>query len=174
MQKINKLFAVSAALILAGFSSASLAADKIAVVDMARAIFSSTVAQQRVKEAEGGADFVALKAKYESSAADLQAMAKEAESKRMTWSQEQAAEHAKKMEYAKADAELTMRKLKAESQQLQQRVLQELGPKAGEALREIMKEEGITVLLKAEAVIDVLPESDITGKVANRLNQKTK
>ena len=78
-------------------SMAAVAADKIAVVDIARAIFSSNMAQARLKEAETGADFVALRAKYESSTADLQALAKEAETKRMTWSQEQAQSHQKKM-----------------------------------------------------------------------------
>lgn len=149
------------------------AEEKIAVVDMARAIFSSDVAQKRLKEAEASADFVAVKAKYESAAADLQALAKEAESKRMTWSQEQGAEHQKKMEYAKADAELAYRKIQSESQQLQQSVMQELGPRAKEALQEVVKERSVTVLLKADSVILYRPEIDITAAVSERLNQKT-
>ncbi|MAE03495.1 MAG: hypothetical protein CMK25_04505 [Porticoccaceae bacterium] len=152
----------------------AIAADKVAVVDIARAIFGSDAAQAKLKQAEQGADFVSLKAKYESSAADLQALAKEAESKRLTWSQEQAVEHQKKMEYAKADAELAGRKIQAEQQQLQQSILQELGPKAQEALQEVVKEEGVTILLRAESVMIASPESNLTAKVADRLNQKTK
>ena len=38
-------------------STVAIAEDKIAVVDIARAIFSSNLAQQRLKEAETGADF---------------------------------------------------------------------------------------------------------------------
>ncbi|MFQ3257001.1 MAG: outer membrane protein [Porticoccaceae bacterium] len=151
----------------------AVAADKIAVVDIARAIFGSKAAQESLKQAEQGADFVALKAKYEGSAADLQALAKEAETKRLTWSQEQAAEHQKKMEYAKADAELAGRKIQGEQKQLQQRIMQQLGPKAQEALQEVIKEEGVTILLRAESVLMSSPESNITAKVADRLNQKT-
>jgi outer membrane protein len=155
-------------------STVAIAEDKIAVVDIARAIFSSNLAQQRLKEAETGADFVSLKAKYESSAADLQSLAKEAESKRMTWSQEEAQAHQKKMEYAKADAELAGRKIQAEQQQLQQSIMQELGPVAQQALQEVVQEEGVTILLRADAVMLAGPESNLTAKVADRLNKKTK
>ena len=151
----------------------AVAAEKIAVVDIARAIYGSKAAQESLKQAEQSADFVALKAKYEGSAADLQALAKEAETKRLTWSQEQAAEHQKKMEYAKADAELAGRKIQGEQKQLQQRIMQQLGPKAQEALQEVIKEEGITILIRAESVLMSSPESNITAKVADRLNQKT-
>jgi Skp family chaperone for outer membrane proteins len=71
-------------------SVGAVAEEKIAVVDIARAIFGSNAAQESLRQAEQGADFVSLKAKYEGSAADLQSLAKEAESKRLTWSQEQA------------------------------------------------------------------------------------
>tara|TARA_B110000093_G_scaffold167906_1_gene194543 strand:+ start:72 stop:587 length:516 start_codon:yes stop_codon:yes gene_type:complete len=151
----------------------AVAADKIAVVDIARAIYGSKAAQESLKQAEQSADFVALKAKYEGSAADLQALAKEAETKRLTWSQEQAAEHQKKMEYAKADAELAGRKIQGEQKQLQQSIMQQLGPKAQEALQEVIKEEGVTILLRAESVLMSSPESNLTAKVADRLNQKT-
>ena len=173
---MHNLKAVVLALVV-GFSGtvsmAAVAAEKIAVVDIARAIFSSNMAQARLKEAETSADFVALKAKYESSTADLQALAKEAESKRMTWSQEQALEHQKKMEYAKADAELAGRKIQSEQQQLQQKIMQEIGPKAQEALQEVVQEEGVTMLLKIDSVLLAGPESNLTAKVADRLNKKT-
>ena len=83
----------------------------------------------------------------------LQSLAKEAESKRMTWSQEEAQAHQKKMEYAKADAELAGRKIQAEQQQLQQSIMQELGPVAQQALQEVVQEEGVTILLRADAVM---------------------
>ena len=154
-------------------SMAAVAAEKIAVIDITRAMFSSNMAQARLKEAETGADFVALRAKYESSTADLQSLAKEAESKRMTWSQEQALAHQKKMEYAKADAELAGRKIQAEQQQLQQKIMQEVGPTAQAALQEVVAEEGVTILLKRESTLLYSPESDLTAKVADRLNKKS-
>ena len=117
MGNMKALVVVVLASLFAVAPVSAVAADKIAVVDIARAIFGSKAAQESLKQAEQSADFVALKAKYEGSAADLQALAKEAETKRLTWSQEQAAEHQKKMEYAKADAELAGRKIQGEQKQ---------------------------------------------------------
>ena len=78
------------------------------------------------------------------------------------------------MEYAKADAELAGRKIQAEQQQLQQSIMQELGPVAQQALQEVVQEEGVTILLRADAVMLAGPESNLTAKVADRLNKKTK
>lgn len=154
-------------------ASADTLSEKIAVVDARIAIFSSTAAQSALKTFEESADFISLKAKYESSSADFQAMAKEAETKRLTWSPEELAEHQKKMSYVKADAELAIQKITSEQKQLEQRVLQDLAPLVEQALQEIVKEEGITVLLRAESVLLATAEASITEKVANRIDAKS-
>lgn len=155
-------------------SSADSPPVKYAVVDARVAIFSSAAAQSALKSFEESADFIALKAKYESASADFQAMAKEAETKRLTWSQEELAEHQKKMSYVKADAELAIQKITSEQKQLEQRVLKGLAPLVEQALQEIVKEEGITVLLRAESVLLATPETSITEKVADRIDAKSK
>ena len=147
--------------------------DKIAVIDMQQAMFASNYAQNMAKEGTESADFVALRAKAESSAADLQAMAKEAETKRLTWSTEEAAEHQKKMSYTKADYDLAVQKIQGEQQQLQQKIMQELTPQFQEALSEVAKGEGITLLLRRESVIIADPKNDLTAKVVDKLNQIT-
>ncbi len=155
-------------------SVAVVAEDKVAVIDVNTAIFASAAAQARIKESVESADFVALKAKLDGASADFQALAKEAESKRLTWSQDEAAAHQKKMEYVKADAELASRKIQAEQQQLQQRVQQEFMPQLQVAIQEVVAEEGITVLIRQEAVIMAAPASNLTGKVIDRLNNPSK
>ena len=154
-------------------ASLALSEDKIAVIDMQQAMFASNYAQNVVKEASESADFVALRAKAESSASDLQAMAKEAETKRLTWSTEEAAEHQKKMSYTKADYDLAVQKIQGEQQQLQQKIMQELTPQFQEALSEVAKSEGITLLLRRESVIIADPKNDLTAKVVDKLNQIT-
>ena len=147
--------------------------DKIAVIDMQQAMFASNYAQNMAKEASESSDFVALRAKAESSAADLQAMVKEAETKRLTWSTEEAAEHQKKMSYTKADYDLAVQKIQGEQQQLQQKIMQELTPQFQEALNEVAKSEGITLLIRRESVIIANPKNDLTAKVVDKLNQIT-
>ncbi len=147
---------------------------KIAVVDFGKAIFGSEVAKTRLKQVQGESDYAALQAKYENTVADMKALQKEVESKSLTWSAEQTGEAQKKMEFLRADLELTTRKVQAEQKALQSSIVQELRPKAGEALQELIKEEGIVLLINAEAVVTVAVELDLTSKLTDRLNQKTK
>lgn len=147
---------------------------KIFVVDFGKAISGTEVAKTRLKQVQGESDYAALQAKYENTVADMKALQKEVESKGMTWSEEQTAEAQKKMEFLRADLELTTRKVQAEQKALQSSIVQELRPKAGEALQELIKEEGIVLLINAEAVVTVAGELDLTSKLTDRLNQKTK
>ena len=91
----------------------------------------------------------------------------------MTWSTEEAAEHQKKMSYAKADYDLAVQKIQGEQQQLQQKIMQELSPQFQEALSEVANSEGITLLLRRESVIIANPKNDLTAKVVDKLNQIT-
>ena len=159
--------------LVSSFSFSVFAEDKIAVIDMQRAIFASDFAQGRVKEFQESADVVALNASIEGSAADLKAMQEEAEAKSMTWSAEQTAGHQKKMSYAKADYDLAVKKIQGEQQQLRQQIPQEIGAQFQEALSQVITEEGVTLLFRAESVIIASPENNLTAKVVDRLNQLT-
>lgn len=173
--KIFGLMAISAFISAVSLPAvAESASTKIAVVDARVAIFSSAAAQATLKEFEESADFISLKAKYESASADFQAMAKESETKRFTWSADKLAEHQKKMGYVKADAELAIQKLSTEQKQLEQRILQNLAPLVEQALQEIVNEESISILLRAESVLLAAPEASITAKVADRIDAKSK
>jgi len=155
------------------YSGGAMAEGGIAVVDVARAIFSTNIAKQRQEELQSASDFSTQQAKYDSLGADMKALQKEVEGKAMTLSQEQAAEYQKKMEYLRADIELVSRKLQAEIKDLQNRIMQELQPKALEAVKELVAEEEITLLLQREAVISATPDMDLTSKLIARLNNKT-
>lgn len=161
-------------LVAALFTTSTFAQDKIAVVDLGAAIFGSEIAQKRQKELQARSEYAALQAKYDSTAADIKAMQKEAEAKSMTWSEEQKTEFQKKMEYMRADIELTARKLESEVRGLQNSIVRELQPKALEAIQELVTQEGITVLLRSDAVLMAKPELNLTAKLTEKLNAKTK
>jgi len=161
-------------LVLGSFSSALMAETKIGVVDLGAAIFGSEVAQKRLKELQQGSEYTKLQAKYDSTAADITALKKDADAKSMTWSDEQKSEFQKQMEYMRADIELTARKLESEVRGLQNSIAKELQPKALEALQELVTQEGIDVLIRADAVLMAKPELNITAKLTERLNKKTK
>tara|TARA_E500000178_G_C16842808_1_gene671393 strand:- start:186 stop:728 length:543 start_codon:yes stop_codon:yes gene_type:complete len=159
------------AITLICFSSSILAEEKIVVFDASTAIMASKPAQAQIKGALERSDIVALKAKIEGLAADLQGLEKEAESKRLTWSKEDLAEHNKKREYARADYELAGRKYQAETQQIQQAIVQEFQPKTEAALKLVIEAEKITLVLRREAIIHFSPKLDITAKVVDLMNK---
>ena len=162
-------------LLVASLFSFTVAAEtEIAVVDFVTAIFGSDAAQDMQKKFQMESSFVNLQAKLESTQADMKALQQDAEKKNLTWSKEDANEFQKKMEYLRADGELASRKLKAEIKDFQSSVVQELRPKAEEALKELLEEEGITLLLSREAVVVVSPELNVTPKLTDRINKKTK
>lgn len=169
MRILNLVLVAAIALI----STTALAETKIGVVDLGAAIFGSEIAKSRQQELQKGSDYGQLQAKYDSTAADIKALQKNAEDKSMTWSEDQKVEYQKKMEYLRADIELTARKLESEVRGLQNSIVKELQPKALEALQELVTQEGITVLIRADAVLMAKPELNITAKLTERLNSKT-
>jgi outer membrane protein len=165
--------------VVVGFTSSLFAAEgqsaggNIAVVDFGKAIFGTEVAKARMKQKKGESEFATLQGKYESTVSEMKALKKEIDTQGMTWSQEQVADAQKKMEYLRADLELITRKIQGDQQALQNSIVQELRPKAGEALQELIEEEGIVLLLSSEAVVTAAPSLDVTAKLTDRLNKKT-
>lgn len=169
MRNLKALIFVMATLIC----GAAAAEAKIAVVDLGTAIFSSKTAQQRQEELRAESDYASLQAQFDSTKADIESLQKDAEGKRMTWSEEQKQDFQKRMEYLQADLELTGRKLEQEVRDLQNKIVRELQPKALEALQELVEEENVTILLRSDAVLMANPELNLTERVTQRLNQKT-
>ena len=167
----TRFFAVVALALMAMGASAQ---DKIAVVDVNAAIFSSNAAKVKLEAFQKNSEYVSLKAKFDSATADLQALGKEWDSKSVTWSAEQKAEHQKKMEYINADRELAARKIKAETQNMQQQVMQEIGPVAEKALQDLVKSEGVSLLLPREAVLWAAADKTLTAKLLDKINAAAK
>lgn len=168
MFKIKSAFVLAIALLAAPLA---MAADKVVVFDLQSAILNTDIAKKRVEEMQANAEFASLKAKFETLRADLQKMAKDAEKNGVTWSPEQAAEHRKKMEYSRADLELVAKKLQAEQKATAQRVMEELGPKAQAALKDVIAAEGIGLVLSTQTAYYAEPSLDITAKVTEKLNK---
>ncbi len=167
----SRLVAVMmAALLSLGASSA--VAEKIAVVDIGRAIFNTDSAKARLKQMQAKPEYAAMQARYESIGADIKALHKEMETSRLTASAEKNAEYQKKMEYLQADLELVARKLETEIKTLQGEIMKELQPKVLAVVQELVKQEKVTLLLPREVVIYAPPETDLTAKFIERLNKK--
>ncbi|MBB3167856.1 OmpH family outer membrane protein [Simiduia aestuariiviva] len=168
MSKLNSILILTVALLAAPLA---MAADKVVVFDLQSAILNTDVAKKRMQDMQANSEFASMQAKFESLRAELQKMAKEAEKNGVTWNQEQAAEHRKKMEYARADLELVVKKLQAERNATAQRVMEELNPKAQVALKDVISAEGIGLVLSTQTAYYAEPSLDITAKVTEKLNK---
>jgi len=164
---IRKILATVA---LLAFANIALA-GKIAVFNPESALMATNAAAKTIEKLKGNAEYAQMTAQAESLQADLKAMAKEAETKGMTWSQDEAAAHRKKMEYVQADLQLAAKKVQAENQAVVSKLAKDLQPKMDAALSEIMKAQDIDVILRPQAVIKVNSAIDITRAVVDAMNK---
>ncbi|WP_045860632.1 OmpH family outer membrane protein [Teredinibacter purpureus] len=164
---IRKIIAVVALLAAANVAFAG----KIAIFNHENAIMATQAASQAVEKLKADAGYARMMTQIESLQADLKALAKESESKGITWSQEQVASHRKKMEYVQADLQLVAKKIQAENAAVINKLAQEFQPKMQGVLDTIMKADGIDIVLRPQSVYTVMPELDITAKVTAGLDK---
>ncbi|WP_075186720.1 OmpH family outer membrane protein [Teredinibacter haidensis] len=164
---IKKILAVGALLVMANMAFAG----KIAIFNHESAMMGTKQAAQAIEKLKANAEYNQMMTQIESLQADLKGLAKEAETNGMTWSQEKMAEHRKKMEYVQADLQLAAKKIQGENAAVINKLAQEFQPKLKAVLDEIMKADGIDVILRPQAVYTVMPALDITAKVTAALDK---
>lgn len=168
MSKLFKLSIVVLALALPGLGWAQ---GKIAVVDLQEAILQTDLAQKRLQEIRDQDDFKADKAEFERLKKELDELVKKFQKDAAVMSQEQQAAARQKLASKQADLEHVVGKVQQTEQVAAQALLQEMGPKVQEVLREIITADGIGLLLQRGAVIHAESSYSITAKVTDKLNQ---
>lgn len=166
-------FKTFAALVVSTFISCSAFAEgKVVVFNFEKAILSTEAAKKASASLSADPEFAALQAKYEGLIAELQALREEQQTKGITWDANQQAEHRKNVEYKRADLELAQKKLQAEQNAAVRGLLQEFETKTKTALEEVIKAQGISVVLNSSQVYFVDPAADITALVTEKLNKQ--
>lgn len=168
MSKLFKLSIVVLALALPGLGWAQ---GKIAVVDLQEAILQTDLAQKRLQEIRDQDDFKADKAEFERLKKELDELVKKFQKDAAVMSQEQQAAARQKLASKQADLEHVVNKVQQTEQVAAQALLQEMGPRVQEVLREIITADGIGLLLQRGAVIHAESSYSITAKVTDKLNQ---
>ncbi len=168
MKHIMKLLVVGIFMCAAGMSHA---ATNVVIVNLQNAILSSDHAQKKLEALRNDSDYSAMQAKLESLKADLEALRKEGESKGMTWSADQVAEHRKQMESVGSDLQYTAKKMQAEQQSVMQNIMQEMQPKVEKALNAVVKAEGADLVLDSQSAYFASEKADISAKLTEQLNK---
>ena len=170
MKKLSQLLIIT--VLLSVLSPFVLAETKIAVIDLDRAVLMTKFAQQQQKKLTDNDEYKALVEKFQLLQKDLQDLEKEANTKGMTWSNEQRAEHANKVKYKSSDYQLVGKKIESQRNAAINVVKQQFGTVLKEVVNKIIEDEEITLLLNAKAVYFAVPDLNITQKVTTALDAK--
>ena len=168
----KRLLAGALLALLPALPLSAAAQGRIAVVNLDRAIIDTDLARQRLEDVRGTKDFKDNKAEYDRLTDELETLVKKLRKDAAVMSAEQQRESRKQLANKNADREHVMRKLHQSEQEVGAELLQELGPKVQEVLRELVESEGIGLLLHKNAVIHADNGYSITAKVTDKLNQK--
>ena len=164
---ISKVMMAFGLLTLSAFSFAG----KIVVFDPQQAIMQTDSAKNKMQELQKRPEYAKLIAEAEGLKADLEALSKEAESKGLTWSEDQRAEHRKSVEFVQADFQLVVQKIQKENDALLKGLLAQGQAALPAILEAIVKAEDIDIILRKEVTIVSMPAADITSKVISELNK---
>ncbi len=168
---MSKLFKLTFAVLVLALPTLGWAQGKIAVVDLQEAILQTDLAQKRLQEIRSQDDFKADKAEFERLKKELDELVKKFQKDAAVMSQEQQSAARQKLASKQADLEHVVGKVQQTEQAAAQALLQEMGPKVQEVLREIITADGIGLLLQRGAVIHAEASYSITAKVTDKLNQ---
>lgn len=168
---MSKLLKFTFAILVVALPVMGWAQDKIAVVDLQEAILQTDLAQKRLTEVRSQADYKTDKAEFDRLKKEFDELVKKFQKDAAVMSQEQQAAARQKLASKQADLEHVTGKLQQAEQSAGQALLQEMGPKVQEVLRELITSEGIGLLLQRGAVIHADASYSLTAKVTDKLNQ---
>jgi len=146
------------------------AAGAIAVIDRNRAVMETAVAKERIKSLSENADFVAKKKEYDQAVEALKALYAKAQKEAPTMSQADQADLGAKIQEKEADVKHITGKLQAAEQNLAREILQQYSPKLNQAIKSLIEEKKIGLLLPVESALYATPEYDITAEVTALIN----
>lgn len=147
------------------------AQGKTAVLNIQQAILLTEEAQSRLKDLRGQTSYKENKARLDELRKEHDDIIKKLQKDMAVMGEEEKLEQRRSIEEKRADIEHVMRKLQAAEQQLGQALVQELAPKLQQIVTDLLKTEGIGLLLNSEAVLHADNSYDITAKVTDRLNR---
>ncbi|SDJ57664.1 OmpH family outer membrane protein [Microbulbifer yueqingensis] len=152
------------------FSGAAMAQSKVAVFNLQAAIMSTEAAKSKVNALKTSSEYSKLQSTAESIRGEVQKLAEDAQKNAVTWSDEQKAEHQRKMNFKRSDFETAVKKLRAMEAQVGQEIQKTMGPKAKTALEAIIKEQNLDLVLDANSAYFAGPNVDLTAAVVKRMN----
>lgn len=152
-------------------SNLAMAEGKIAVLNPQQAIINTELAQSRLKALRAEESYKNNREELEKLAKEHDAAMAQLKKDMAVMSDEQKQAEAKKIQEKRADIKHIQSKLQAAEQELLQMIAQELSQKLQQVVSELIKSEGIGLLLNQQAAMHADSSYSITAKVTDKLNQ---
>jgi len=159
------------ALSICFFSASAMAQGKIAILNLEEAIFQTEAAKAQIEALRQTADFMKNRKEAEELRKQYEDIAAEFQKNRDVMSAEQQQEQARKVQDIQTDLEFIAKKLQASEREVAQKIMREMVPKANTVVAELIKVEGIGLLLNAQAALHADAGYSIDAKVTEKLNQ---
>lgn len=161
---------IAVVLMATAFAAQAQAAGKVAVVDRQKAILDTVVAKDKLKALRESADFVANLKERDNAVAKVKELYAKANKEGPTMSKDQQADLALKIQEKEADMKHAAKKLQAAEQVLAREILLEFNEKMMAVINDLIKEDGIGLLLGETAVLYAAGDYSITARVTEKLN----
>lgn len=166
-----RLFAVCCLLGILSPLAQAAGATKMAVLDLQAVVLMSEAGQGGMKELEKNADYTSLLGQLEDMDAELKSMDEELKGKGLTWGEDQKKKHREKMNELAQERQGGLMTLNRARESVFMQMLGAMEPAIAEALEEVMKAEGIELIVDSKSVVHKTPTADITAMVVEKLNK---
>lgn len=169
MNRIGRVAVLACVLSL--FSGAALAQGRVAVLNLEEAVFNTEEAKTQFNALRQTPDYARNKKEAEDIKKQYDTLAEEFNKNREVMSAEQQADKAKKLNDLRTDLEFVVKKLQQSEREVASRVMREMMPRANTVVGELVKSDGIGLLLNSQAALFAEPSYSLTAKVTDKLNQ---
>jgi outer membrane protein len=153
------------------FAGQVAAEGKIAIINLQQAILNTDEAKERFKLLQESSEYKDYKTRAESLKKEGETLLAELNKNREVMSAEQQETQAKKVQSIKTDLDFQVKRLQQMEGELQQSLVREMGSRVKAVIGELIKVEGIGLLLRGEAALHADSAFNITAKVTDKLNQ---
>jgi len=159
------------ACVLSMVSGFTLAQGRVAVLNLEEAIFNTEEAKTQFNALRQTPEYLANKKEAESLKKNYEDLAQQFNKNREVMSAEQEGEQARKIKDVGTDLEFVAKKLQQAERDVAQRVMREMMPRANTVVMDMIKTEGIGLLLNAQAALYADAGYNLNAKVTEKLNQ---
>lgn len=172
MKRFGRAAAIACLMILA--PGLAFAQGKVAVLNLEAAVFNTEEAKTQINALRQTPEYLANKKEAEGLKKQYEDLVAQFNKNREVMSAEQEEEQGRKIKQIGTDLEFVAKKLQQSEREVAQRIMREMMPRANTVVMDLLKAEGIGLLLNAQAALFAEPGFSLDAKVTEKLNQAKK